>query len=66
MKLYRCADGTRINPTNVTHARKYKEENKFVVKFAFIGGVGREILFDRNADAELEIEAYEEHCEKYA
>lgn len=65
MKYYKSADGTLINPDNVTHVKQGKDGSKFVVKFSFVGGTERELLFDRWGDASQEIDDFEGHCEKY-
>jgi len=36
MKQFECADGTLINPGNVTCCHRSRRENKHIVRFNFI------------------------------
>jgi len=63
MKLFECADGTLINPEQVTHCRSYQEGGKHIAQFSF-GGFGREILFDSKSYAEGEIKSFRQHCKE--
>lgn len=64
MKLFECADGTLINPVNVTCCRRSRSEGKYIVRFNFVGGSARELLFDRENKAVNQMLSYEQHCEK--
>jgi hypothetical protein len=64
MKQFKCADGTLINPANVTCCHRSRSEGKHIVRFNFVGGSARELLFNRENQAINQMIDYEQHCEK--
>ena len=64
MKLFECADGTLINPANVTCCHKARSEGKYIVRFNYVGGSARELRFSREIQAVNQMIAYEQHCEE--
>ena len=62
MKLYECLDGTLINPLNVTCCHKSISEGVYIVRFNFIGGSSRELLFKNELQADDQMLEYEQHC----
>lgn len=64
MKLFECAEGTLINPNNVTHCDQTSSEGKYIVRFNFVGGTAREILFNHKTQATNQLIAYRQFCEE--
>lgn len=62
MKLFACEDGTLINPENVTDCRQGMSEGHHTVRFNFIGGTTREILFCNKDHADKEVIAFMRFC----
>ena len=64
MKLFECAEGTLINPNNVTHCKQTTGEGKYIVRFNFVGGKDTDILFNHKTQAVNQLIAYQQFCEE--
>lgn len=62
--MFLAHDGSLINVSLVTTVSKKIEDNEILVRFWFVGGNARELIFLKEKDANIQIQEFLTHVEQ--